>query len=111
MIGAILSMKYVGKKAWIPSIIFWLVYFIAMAIVGAVLTAIVPTWTMISIAISAAVFIALAHYWYKIALFESLKIFAVAVVLDLIIMLVIVAALVAYIGLTLPEWFPYLGFL
>jgi len=45
--------------------------------------------------VSAAVFILLAHYWYKANWINSLKIFAVAFVIDLIIMYIIMTVLFA----------------
>lgn len=108
MIGTILSMHYVGKKNWTMSVVFWVVYLISMAIVSAILTAVAPTWKIVSIVVSAAVFILLAHKWYKFDYMNSIKLFAIAFVIDIIIVYVIFAAIVGFYGILLPGWFPYL---
>jgi hypothetical protein len=98
MIGAILSMKYVGKKPWIASIIFWVGYIIA-AVAGAIFTtANIP---VLSLIISVGVFLALAHYWYKFSWEMSFKLFVVAFIIDLILVAIIAAILLAF-AVTIP---------
>ena len=103
MIGAIISLRYVGKKPWIASIIFWVGYIIAAAVAGAIVAfANIP---VLSLVISVGVFLALAHYWYKFSWEMSFKLFVVAFIIDLILMAVIIAVIITAIGLTLPEIF------
>jgi hypothetical protein len=104
MIGTILSMHYIGKKNWAMSIIFWLVYLVSMAIVGAILNVVLPTWTLVSIVVAAIVFIVLANKWYKFNWMNAFKVFALAVVIDVIIVFVILSVLIAFLGYALPTW-------
>lgn len=90
MIGSILSMKFVGHKSWKASIVFWIVYFVAMMLIGAATAGYIEYAGLV---VSAIVFILLAKYWYKFNWFDSLKIFAVAFVIDIILIYLIVAVL------------------
>ena len=81
MIGALLSIKYLGKKSWSQSLIFWIVYLVATIIATSIIS--------LGIIISAAVFILLAHYWYKFTPFDSLKLFAIAFIIDIILLFIL----------------------
>lgn len=89
MIGAIISLKYFGKpkKTWGQALVFWLVYIVA----AAVLASLVP----MGIVGSAVVFILLAHYWYHFNWFMSLKLFAIALVIDIIIVIILIVLFTA----------------
>lgn len=102
MIGAIISMRYIGKKTWMKSIMFWLVYLVVMVI----LSVAVPFLMVLGILIGAIVFIALAHYWkeYALSFWNALKVYAVALVIDLVIMAVVFSALLAYM-----PWYEWAG--
>jgi hypothetical protein len=106
MFGTAISIHFLGKKRWMPSIIFWVVYLVTMAIVSAILTAVAPQWVMVSIVVSAAIFILLAHKWYKFSWINSVKLFAVAFVIDIVLMYIIMS-IVVYLGITLPTWIPF----
>ena len=97
MIGTILSMKFIGKKTWLQALLFWIVYIVA----AAVISSIIP----MGIVIAAVVFILLAHFWpmYGLNWWEALKVFAVAVVIDIIIVAIIFAILLA-IGLSMIDF-------
>lgn len=110
MIGTILSLKYFGRKTWTQSIIFWVVYLIAGAIVSSILAGITSGAVVGGLVVSAAVFILLAHKWYKFPWMESLKLFAIAFVLDIVIVIILVAILFAAIGFTMPDWIPVSNF-
>jgi len=102
MIGAILSLHYVGKKNWIQSIVFWITYIIA----GAIITAIIPATGVLSLILAALIFMSIAHYWYKFNWQISFKLFAIAFFIDIILTLVLVAILFGLIGLEWTELFP-----
>jgi len=111
MFGTILSLHYIGRKRWIPSIIFWVAYLIVTAVVSGALYTIAPTVSVMGLLIGFAVFMALAHYWYKFPWEISLKLFVIAFIIDFIIAIILVAVLVV----TLPEFwgwvFPQAGIL
>ena len=111
MIGTILSLKYFGRKTWMQSIIFWVVYLIAGAIVSSILAGITAGAVVGGIVVSAAVFIFLAHKWYKFPWMEALKLFALSFVIDIVIVLLLVVVLFAVIGLTMPDWIPIGSFI
>ena len=123
MIGTILSLKYFGRKGWKDAIVFWLVYLVAGAILSSIVlgaagaafgidaqniddmdedemqdyvnanTGNLGILGVLSTIISVGLFLALAHYWYKYAWFESLKLFAISYVIDIIIVIVLVMVL------------------
>lgn len=95
MIGALLSMKFVGKKSWKDSAIFWIVYIVVGAVIANILYTAIPQLATVSLAISAAIFIGLAHKWYHIDLWSSVKLFAVAFVIDIVIAFILIAILFA----------------
>lgn len=101
MIGAILSMRYVGKQSWKKSIVFWVVYFVVMAIVSALISQLGIIAGMPGIIISATAFVCLAHYWpeYKFDWFRALKVYALALIIDVILLLLVVGIIIATIGL------------
>jgi len=94
MIGTLISMKYIGKKSWSQSLVFWLVYIVATAILSSIVN--------LGIILGAVVFILLAKYWYKMDWFLGIKTFAVAFVIDIIIAVVLVGILLVAFGLALP---------
>jgi len=126
MIGTILSMKFVGKKGWKDSIVFWLVYLVLSTVILGVISGLVvgnvysniadfpddwetktpaeqQQWIennlgslgslgilgVLSIIISVSIFLIMAHYWYKFNWWDSIKIFAIAYIFDIIIVLVL----------------------
>lgn len=82
-------MRFVGKKGWIPSLIFWAVVFIAGMITGNLLYFIGIFVTLLNIGI----FLCLAHYWYKLPWIMSVVVWAVAFVIDLIIVYILLILL------------------
>ena len=123
MFGSLISMKWIGKKSWKDAGIFWIVYLVSVIIVGGILSGFLvpnmPTITddmtqdeiieamkpyqtemaiygSISIVITVGIFLALAHYWYKFNWFDSLKIFAVGYVLDIVIAVVLFGLLFVF---------------
>ena len=99
MIGAILSMKYIGKKSWIQSVIFWVGYIIIAMIANTMLSS---SGMYIGLLVSVAAFVLLAHYWYKFNWEMSFKLFVVAFIIDIIIVMIIVAL----IGVTFIDLIP-----
>ena len=97
MIGALLSVKYAGKKSWSQSLVFWIVYLIAATIA----TYLIP----LGIIVAAAVFLLLAHYWYKFTPFDSLKLFAIAFIIDVILVFILFMVL----AISFSDWV-YEGF-
>ena len=93
MIGTILSLHYVGKKKWIPSIIFWVGYLIITAVISGLLYTVLPTASFLGIVIGFGAFMILAHYWYKYDWRMSFKLFVVAFIIDFVIAIIIVAIL------------------
>lgn len=107
MIGTIISMKVLGKKSWWQSILFWIVYFVAMVIITSIsisalylsggltgidnpeevmaLTSGVVVLFLLMIVMSFVIFYSLARKWYKLKPFDVLKVYAVAIFIDIII--------------------------
>lgn len=98
-------MKYVGKKSWLDSAKFWLIYFVATLFLAYVIGRAIPTVPYVGLIVSILIFVLLAHYWYKFKWSKSLALFAVAFVIDLIIMGVILFILIMLIGFTLAGLF------
>jgi len=96
MIGALISMKFLGGKTWRQSLIFWAVILIIGFALGAGAVVLGLLVTLISI----AVFIGLAHYWYHLPWMRSIIVWAVAFVLDWVIVFVLVLML----GLSFLTW-------
>jgi chromate transport protein ChrA len=95
MIGSALAMHYYGKKNWTKSLIFWA----AMLVGGLILAAVLKTGG--SVIIGAAMFIYAAHSWYKFSWTNSVVIYAISFVLDVVILMVLgLTALGLIIGLT-----------
>ena len=95
MIGAIISVHYVGKKPWLQAILFWFIYFILMMAISFSLLGILLI-PFIGILLSVLVFCALAHYWLKFPWIMALKLFAVAFVIDILIAFILAFALVGF---------------
>ena len=94
-------MKFVGKKTWVLSILFWFVYFIIMMAVTYMISMAIAI-PFIGLALSIVIFCALAHYWFKFPWIMALKLFAVAFVIDFLIIMMIVVAL----GFSITAWIP-----
>lgn len=110
MIGTILSMRYFGKKSWLNSIVFWVVYFIIAAVAAYALSAISVEGGIIGFVIAIIVWFVLAHYWktYNFAWPVVLKLFIIAFIIDVIIIFVLIQ-IWTMVGYTFPEWFPSLS--
>ena len=103
MIGAIISMKFIGRKPWLISILFWFVYLILMSAIVFGTTGLLPI-PFLSLALSILVFCALAHYWLKFPWIMALKLFAVAFLIDLLIMAIIIFAFAGWmVGYLMPS--------
>ncbi len=89
-------MKYIAKKTWMQSFVFWLVYMVIMAIVGSVGVG--------GLLVGAVAFVALAFYWYKIDWMLGLKTFAIAFVIDIIIVIILVVIFAAAFLAYFPAW-------
>ena len=101
MIGALLSLKWFGKKSWVQSLIFWVAYLIVLAIVSSLLYMYVsPTGSILGLVVGFAVFMALAHYWYKYQWVASFKLFAFAFVIDMVIAVILFGIL----AIVVPDW-------
>jgi len=88
MIGSAISIRYVGKKPWILALSFWAVYLIiGLLFVTAIVSATSFWW--LGILFSFAIFMALAIYWMKLNIMVSAIAFAVAYVLDFVIMYIL----------------------
>jgi hypothetical protein len=103
MIGALLAMKFIGNKKWIPALIFWAVImvigYLGMPLVGTL----IPI-AFVTLILSAMAFILIAHYWYQLPWMLSFITYIVAFAIDLAIMFVIFIALgwniFSYIGIS-----------
>ena len=85
MIGALLSMRLVGKKPWLQSLGFWIIILIlsmALSIVS------VKLWVMVTL-LSILVFVLVAHYGFKLAWVHSVVVWFVSFIIDLIIIYVL----------------------
>ena len=94
MIGTILSLHYIGKKAWMTSIMFWLMHIVAVAIITSILG---TTFAGLALVVYAGTFMALAFYWQHIKWIEGFKLLVIAIVIDIIAVVIIVTVL----GITL----------
>lgn len=94
MIGALISMKLLGGKTWLQSLIFWGVILVIGFALGTGAVALGLMTTLLSILI----FILLAHYWYKLPWLRSIIVWVVAFVIDFAIMLVLVTLFVFSFG-------------
>lgn len=94
MIGALISMKFLGGKKWIQALIFWAVILVIGFALGAGAVALGILTTLLSIGI----FIMLAHYWYKLPWLRSIVVWAVAFAIDFAIMFILVTILAFSIG-------------
>jgi len=99
MIGAILSMRFIGKESWWRSIVFWAVYIVIISIITGMLT--YAGMPIFAVLIAIAVFAALAHFWYKKPLNQIIMLIVVAFVIDVIIAAILAAGIIAMIG---TEW-------
>jgi len=112
MIGTLLSMKFIGKKSWKDSAIFWAVIFVIGIILSFIVSGVliasligsIPTngaepdmsamtglvvgafvLIILLALVRAVIIILLAKFWYKFPWIEAIKIWAVAFVIDIII--------------------------
>jgi len=90
MIGAIISMKFLGKKKWIQAIIFWAVILIIGFAIGSGAVQLGIFATLLGIGI----FILLAHYWYHLPWLLSIAVWFVAFIIDMIIVYILVLLLI-----------------
>ena len=95
MIGAIVAMRYVGKKTWWESLVFWIVY---IAIVGVLTAMLMGIFPYLGLIVGIGVFIGLAHLWYKIPLNLAVWLMIVAFVIDIVVAVLLAGAVVAMIG-------------
>jgi len=106
MIGTLLSVHYIGHKNWKLSLVFWIVALVVGAIATSVIAYILPTVSIAGTIVGVAVVLGLLHYWYKFPWEKSIVIWAIALVIDIIIVAILVAILFAAIGL---DWLtPYI---
>lgn len=85
MIGSLLAIKFAAKKSWQIAIAFWAIYLIiGLFGIGIIVTAF--PFPVIGIFLSFLLFMALAVGWLKIAPMLSLISFAVAYLIDWIIL-------------------------
>ena len=98
MIGTLVSVKFIGHKNWMQSIIFWAVALV-VGIIATSLTSflsfLVPA---IGLIVGVAVVLGLLVYWYKFPLSKAIVIWAVALVIDIVIVLILAIILVAFVG-------------
>ena len=94
-------MKWIGKKGWIPSGIFWIAYILIGAIVAGLFTTMLPEFFYAGAIAQILVFMGLAHYWYKFKWEQAFKLLIVAWIIDIIIVIVIVGIILAFFGIAL----------
>jgi len=100
MIGSALAIRYIAKKPWMIALAFWAVYFIiGLIFVTKLLTSISSGWWL-GIVISFLIFMALTTFWLKLHTMIAVICFAVAYVLDYVIMLAL-----ASMGISLSSLF------
>lgn len=85
MIGSALAIRYYAHKPWIVALSFWAVYLIIGIIGISAIISVVPI-AVLGIALSLFVFLALAIYWIHLPPLMAIIAFAIAYVLDFIIM-------------------------
>ena len=95
MIGAIVAMRFVGKKTWWESIVFWIVY---IAIVGVLTAMLMGIFPYLGLIVGIGVFLGLANFWYKIPLNQAVWLMIVAFVIDIVVAFILASAVVAMIG-------------
>lgn len=95
MIGAIVAMRFVGKKSWWESFVFWAVYLAVVGILTFMLMGIFPYLGMI---LGIGVFVALAHFWMKFPLNEAIWLLVTAFIIDIVITFILAGAVIAAIG-------------
>ena len=106
MIGTLLSVKFIGKRSWMQSIIFWAVALVAGIIATSAVTFILPTFALAGTVVGIAIVLILLHYWYNFPWNKAIVIWVVAFVIDIIIAAILIGALFAYLG---PDWLtPYI---
>ena len=97
MIGAIISMKFLGGKTWLQSLIFWA----AVLIIGFAIAA--ANIGILATVCSVLIFILLAHFWYHLSWIWSIVVWAIAWVIDVIIVFIFVILLLSA---SLPSGIP-----
>lgn len=85
MIGAFLSMKFIGGKTWLQALLFWIV----ILVIGFALSTQHYLGILITLA-SIGIFILLAHYWYSLSWVKSIVVWFVAFIIDIVIVYLIV---------------------
>jgi len=93
MIGALISMHYIGKKRWYKpleqsALLFWAAMLIIGITIGYLMINVQIAY--LATALGVIIFIALAHYWYKLNWIFSIATWAVAFVIDWFIMYIII---------------------
>lgn len=91
MIGSLLAMRFYAKKPWFLAFAFWAVYLIVGIVFGTMILNSLPTTLIFvgGIAFSFIVFVGLAIYWLRLAPMISIIAFAVAYVIDYVIMMML----------------------
>lgn len=90
-------MRFLGKKTWVQSLIFWAVILVIGFALGLANLGILAT------VCSVGAFILLAHYWYHLNWLWSIVVWAVAWVIDMIIVYIFVITLFS---MSLPGGLP-----
>jgi hypothetical protein len=85
MIGALLSMKFLGKKPWIQALGFWIIILIINMALAIGASKIGIMITLLSI----LVFILVAHYGFKLTWILSIVVWFVAFIIDIIIVYIL----------------------
>jgi len=76
-------MRFLGKQSWTRSLIFWAVVLVLGFGIGMLLLGIFGSL------LSIIVFLVLAHYWYKLPWLKAVVVWAVAFVIDMVIMYIV----------------------
>jgi len=90
MIGSIIALKFIGKKTWVESLFFWLVYLGANALLGGIIINNYPSSSIFLLLLSAVIFVSLAHHWFRFGWETAFKMFIVAIMIDLAISFVLI---------------------
>lgn len=81
MIGALLSARFIAKKPWTISALFWAIIFVLGIVAGTLIGA----HTLLLIVIGFAIFVGVAMYYLKTPLLLSIGMYIAAFIFDLII--------------------------
>lgn len=94
MIGALLAARFIAKKPWTISALFWAI----LLVLGMVMTTVLPARPILLLIIGFILFLAVAFYYLKVKpIFLGIIMYVASIVFNLII-----AAILGFFGVVIP---------